>query len=202
MQKLFNNFFVVYLRNREKTKINPLSLLGTYKTTTNDITISICSDSHYYWRTFGRHRTRCHGRSRIGNTHVRFWFTTHRTTYRRYVDDCRRHFRCLLYASSRRAGLYGETGRTFATQKSFTRHTAQPIGDLPVHLYCRNRACGLFRIARNCRGSYRNKDSSGTPARYCCDCFATGYYSQSHLCRYGSSARVTGRFRHYIIRYS
>ena len=43
MQKLFNNFFVVYLRNREKTKINPLSLLGTYKTTTNDITISICS---------------------------------------------------------------------------------------------------------------------------------------------------------------
>ena len=21
-----------------------------------------------------------------------FWFTTHRTSYRRYVDDCRRHF--------------------------------------------------------------------------------------------------------------
>ena len=41
-----------------------------------------------------------------------FWFTTHRTTYRRYVDDCRRYFRCLLYASSRRTGLYGEVGGT------------------------------------------------------------------------------------------
>ena len=54
------------LETREKTKINPLSLLGTYKTTTNDITISICSDSHYYWRTFGRHRTRCHGGVGLG----------------------------------------------------------------------------------------------------------------------------------------
>ena len=41
-------------------------------------------------------------------------------------------------------------GRTFATQKSFARHVAQPIGDLSVHLYCRNRACSLFRIARDC----------------------------------------------------
>ena len=35
-------------------------------------------------------------------------------------------------------------------KNSFARHVAQPIGDLSVHLYCRNRACSLFRIARDC----------------------------------------------------
>ena len=51
----------------------------------------------------------------FGYTYVRFWFTTHRASYRRYVNDCRSDFGCFLYASGRRTGLYGETGRTFAS---------------------------------------------------------------------------------------
>lgn len=35
-------------------------------------------------------------------------------SYRRHVDDCRRYLGSFLYASRRRTGLYGETGRTFA----------------------------------------------------------------------------------------
>ena len=38
----------------------------------------------------------------------------HRPSYRRHVDDCRRYLGSFLYASRRRTGLYGETGRTFA----------------------------------------------------------------------------------------
>ena len=49
-----------------------------------------------------------------GDTHVRFWLTAHRPSYRRHVDDCRRYLGSFLYASRRRTGLYGETGRTFA----------------------------------------------------------------------------------------
>ena len=78
-------------------------------------TISICSDSHYYWRTPGRYRTWRNGRRRVGNTHVRFWFTTHCASHRRYVNDCRRNLCRFLYAGGRRFGLYGETGRTFAS---------------------------------------------------------------------------------------
>ncbi len=51
----------------------------------------------------------------VGYTYVRFWFTTHRASYRRYVNDCRRNLCRFLYAGSRRFGLYGETGRTFAS---------------------------------------------------------------------------------------
>ena len=51
----------------------------------------------------------------VGYTYVRFWFTTHRASYRRYVNDCRSDFGCFLYAGSRWTGLYGETGRTFAS---------------------------------------------------------------------------------------
>lgn len=42
------------------------------------------------------------------------WFTAYRPSYRRHVDDCRRYLGSFLYASRRRTGLYGETGRTFA----------------------------------------------------------------------------------------
>ena len=55
------------------------------------------------------------GRRRVGNTHVRFWFTTYCASHRRYVNDCRRNLCRFLYAGSRRFGLYGETGRTFAS---------------------------------------------------------------------------------------
>ena len=54
------------------------------------------------------------GRRWIGDTHVRFWLTAYRPSYRRHVDDCRRYLGSFLYASRRRTGLYGETGRTFA----------------------------------------------------------------------------------------
>lgn len=36
-------------------------------------------------------------------------------SHRRYVNDCRRNLCRFLYAGSRRFGLYGETGRTFAS---------------------------------------------------------------------------------------
>ena len=35
--------------------------------------------------------------------------------HRRYVNDCRRNLCRFLYAGGRRFGLYGETGRTFAS---------------------------------------------------------------------------------------
>ena len=41
--------------------------------------------------------------------------TGHVASYRRYVNDCRSDFGCFLYAGSRWTGLYGETGRTFAS---------------------------------------------------------------------------------------
>lgn len=50
-----------------------------------------------------------------GYTYVRFWFTTHCASHRRYVNDCRRNLCRFLYAGGRRFGLYGETGRTFAS---------------------------------------------------------------------------------------
>ena len=51
----------------------------------------------------------------VGLAHVRFWFTTHCASHRRYVNDCRRNLCRFLYAGGRRFGLYGETGRTFAS---------------------------------------------------------------------------------------
>ncbi len=109
-----HNCFAYIIQEKENTKREITYLCFELKTTTYDITISICSDSHYYWRTPGRYRARCYGRRRIGDTHVRFWFTAYRPSYRRHVDDCRRYLGSFLYASRRRTGLYGETGRTFA----------------------------------------------------------------------------------------
>ena len=150
MQKLFKDFFCLLIQEKRNNKEEKSTYLCLeLKQHSMILQLVICSDSYYYWRTLGRYRPRRDGRSWIGYTYVLFLVYNPPRSYRRNVNDCRSDFGCFLYASGRRTGLYGETGRTLL-RKNLRTSRCSAIGDLSVHLYCRNRACSLFRIARDC----------------------------------------------------
>ena len=144
MQKLFNNFFVVYLRNRKKTKINPLSLLTA-------IIIG----------------------ARLGGIGL---------------------------------GVMGGVGLGILTFVFGLQPTAPPI-DVMLMIAavisaasCMQAAGGLDYMVKLAEHLLRKNPSHVTLLSPLVTYLFT--FSQSHLCCNGSFARVTGRFRHYIIRYS
>ena len=60
----------------------------------------------------------------------------------------------------------------------------------------------LFRITGYCGSCHRNKNPSGTSARYRGYRFSTSNYRKPDFCSHSCFTRTIGRFRHHSVRYS
>ena len=132
-----------------------------------------------------------------------FWFTTHRASYRRYVNDCRCDFR-LLSCMQAAGGLdYMVKLAEHLLRKNPSHVTLLS----PLVTYLFTFVAGTGHVAYSvlpviAEVATETKNPSGTSVRYCRHRFPAGHYGKSDLCRYRGTSRTFSRIRHYPVRHS